>query len=61
MTEIYTIDELRSELSQLLKKQSETLEARVFGGVSDTEILEYDIRQEVISEIQERLSRSAAA
>ena len=61
MAEIYKIDELRSELVQLLKKQSETMQARAFGGVSDAEILEYDIREEIINEIEERLARSAAA
>lgn len=61
MSEIYTIDELRSELTRLLQQQSETLEARVFGGVSETEILEYDIRQEVIAQIEERLARSTTA
>jgi hypothetical protein len=61
MSEIYKIDELRSELTRLLQQQSDTLQARVFGGVSETEILEYDIRQEVITQIQERLARSAAA
>jgi hypothetical protein len=61
MAEIYNIDALRTELNQLLEKQSEVLNARVFGGASDTEILEYDLRQEVIAEIQERLARSAAA
>jgi hypothetical protein len=61
MTEIYDIDVLRSELNQLLQKQSEILEARVFGGISDAEILEYDIRQEIVCEILERLARSAAA
>lgn len=61
MTEIQNIDALRGELTQLLQKQSETLKARVLGGVSDTELLEYDLRQEVICEIQERLALSAAA
>lgn len=61
MTEIYNIDDLRTQLRQLLRKQSETQNARVFGGVSNTEIIEYDIRQEVIAEIQQRLARSAAA
>jgi len=59
MAEVYKIDELRSELDHLLNKQSETMRARVFGGVSDTEIIEYDIREEIIAEIQERLARSA--
>jgi hypothetical protein len=61
MTEISNIDELRTQLRQLLTKQSETQNARVFGGVSDTEIIEYDIRQEIIGEIQQRLARSAVA
>ena len=61
MNEIYNNDELRTQLTRLLKQQSETLQARVFGGVSETEILEYDIRQEVIAQIEERLARSAAA
>jgi|HubBroStandDraft_2_1064218.scaffolds.fasta_scaffold2748045_2 hypothetical protein len=61
MSELYNNDELRTQLTRLLKQQSETLQARVFGGVSETEILEYDIRQEVIAQIEERLARSAAA
>lgn len=61
MADIYKIDELRAELNQLLKKQSETLNARVFGGVTDTELLEYELRQKVIAEITNRLARSAAA
>ncbi len=61
MGEIYNIDELRSQLNEHLKKQSETLKARVFGGLSDTELIEYDLREEIISEIQRRLARSAAA
>ena len=61
MAEIHNIDALRTELNQLLERQRETLNARVVGGVSDTEIIEYDLRQEVIAEIQERLARSAAA
>lgn len=61
MSEIYDIDRLRAELNQLLKRQSEILNARVFGGVSDTEILEYDIREEMITDIQKRLARAKAA
>jgi hypothetical protein len=61
MTELHDTDALRAELNQLLQKQSETLKSRVFGCVSDKELVEYDRRQEVIGEIQERLARSAAA
>jgi hypothetical protein len=48
-----------SELAQLLKKQSEVLEARTSGGATDTEILEYEIRKEVIHQMCEQLARSA--
>jgi hypothetical protein len=34
------VDELRAEVSRLLKKQSEVLESRAFGAATDTEILE---------------------
>lgn len=61
MTEAYKIDELRSKLDHLLKEQSETLNSRASGGASDAEILEFDLRQEVIGEIQERIARSSAA
>lgn len=61
MSEIQNIEILRAELNELLRRQSETLQARMSGAVSDAEILEYDLRQEVISEIQKKLARSTAA
>ena len=54
------IEALRSELNQLLKKQTEVLESRVFGGATDTELLEYDLREEVIHEICDELTQSLA-
>lgn len=51
---------LREELGQLLKKQAEVLESRTFGGASDTEILEYEIRQEIIHEMCNQLANSDA-
>jgi hypothetical protein len=58
--ENYREEELRVELSQLLKKQAEVLESRSFGAATDTEILEYEIRQEIIHEICNELANSAA-
>ena len=55
------VEELRSELGQLLRKQSEVLDSRTFGGATDTELLEYEIRQEIIHEICDQLAHSAAA
>ena len=55
------IEELRGELTELLHKQSEVLESRAFGSAADSDILEYEIRQEVIHEICNQLANSAAA
>jgi hypothetical protein len=60
MTEIHDINDLRHQLRELLHQQSETLKARVFGGVSDLELIEYDLREKLIEEIQVQLARSAA-
>lgn len=49
---------LRGELVQLLRMQNELLESRTFGSTTDTEILEYELRQEVIHDICERLAQS---
>jgi hypothetical protein len=38
--DIHNLDGLRTELNQLLQKQSKTLDARMHGGVSDTELIE---------------------
>jgi len=59
--ENHRVEELRSELSHLLKKQTEVLESRTFGAANDADILEYEIRQEVIQEICNQLANSAAA
>lgn len=61
MSEIYKIEDLRAELKQLRQKQSETLNARIVGDVSDTDLIEYDLRQEIIVDIEERLARSSTA
>jgi hypothetical protein len=60
-TENNRIEELRAELDHLLQKQTEVLELRAFGAANDTEIIEYEIRQEVIHEICNQLANSAAA
>ncbi|MGA7926818.1 MAG: hypothetical protein WCA20_12550 [Candidatus Sulfotelmatobacter sp.] len=52
------VDELRAELNGLLKKQSEVLKSRAFGAADDTEILEYEIRREVIQEVCNQLAKS---
>jgi hypothetical protein len=40
-------EELRHELNQLLQKPAEILETRRLGTATDTQVLEYEIRQEV--------------
>lgn len=54
-------EEMRLELNELLRKQHEVLESRMLGTASDDDLLEYEIRQEIIHELCNILSRSAAA
>ena len=56
--ENYSVEELRSELNDLLKKQSEVLEARSHGTATDTELIEYEIRQEIVHELCNQLVHS---
>ena len=55
----YRTEELRLELNELLNKQHEVLESRVLGTASDDDLLEYEIRQEIIHELCNILSHSA--
>ena len=59
--ENYRADELRAELDQLLKKQAEVLQSRTFGTATDTDLLEYELRQEIVREIFNELANSVAA
>jgi hypothetical protein len=60
-TEIHHIEQMRSELDLLFKKQREILKSREFGVATDAEILEYEIRQEIIHAMCNELANSAAA
>jgi hypothetical protein len=51
-------EELRVELNELLRKQRQVLESRMFGIASDDDLLEYEIRQEIIHELCNALSHS---
>ena len=51
-------EELRLELNALLRKQHEVLESRMLGTASDDDLLEYEIRQEIIHELCNILSHS---
>ncbi len=50
------VEALRNELGQLLRKQTEVLESRTFGAATDADILEYEIRQEIIHEMCTQLA-----
>lgn len=52
---------LRKELSQLLRKQTQVLESRTLGAATEADILEYEIRQEIIHEMCNQLANSDAA
>ena len=50
------VEALRNELGQLLRKQTEVLESRTLGAATDADILEYEIRQEIIHEMRTQLA-----
>src|SRR6202140_955969 len=58
--ENYRVDKLRAELNQLLKKQSQVLESRSLGSATDTELLEYEIRQEIVHDLCNEQAHSIA-
>jgi hypothetical protein len=53
--EIHIVEEVCSELKQLLLKQTETLKAQTFGGLTEVELLEYEQRYERIRELCAKL------
>jgi hypothetical protein len=55
------IDDRRAVLDLLLKKQAQVLELRTLGAATETELLEYELRQETIHELCNQLAHSAAA
>jgi peroxiredoxin family protein len=58
--EEHHIEELRVELAELLRKQSDVLESRMLGCASDSDLLEYEIRQEIVHQLCNQLAHSAA-
>ena len=56
-TRMDSMGKLQTELSELLRKQRETLELRMLGTASDGDLLEYEIRQEIIHEMCNQLVR----
>jgi hypothetical protein len=57
----YPSEQLRFELQQLLRKQREVLDSRMFGTASDDDLLEYEVRQDIIHELCNVLANSPAA
>lgn len=53
-------EELRIELEELLRKQAGLMETRALGTASEPEILDYELRQEVIRDLCTQLGNSRA-
>jgi hypothetical protein len=51
-------EKLEAELAELLKKQAEFLESRSLRGATDSEILEFEVRQEIVKQICGELGHS---
>jgi hypothetical protein len=56
----YPSEQLRFELTQLLRKQRQVLDSRMLGTASDDELLEYEVRQDIIRELCNVLANTAS-
>lgn len=54
-------ERLQTELTDMLRKQREVLDSRMLGTASDSDVLEYEIRQEIIHEICNQLVRTVSS
>ena len=52
------IHRLQTELSELLRKQREVLESRMLGTANEGDLLEFEIRQEIVREVCNQLVRA---
>ena len=48
-------ERLQTQVRDLLRKQREVLDSRMLGTASDSDVLEYEIRQEIIRELCNQL------
>ena len=53
------VEKLHAELAKLVTKQAEFVESQSLGGATDSEILEYEIRQEIVQEICDQLGHTS--
>lgn len=54
-------DGLRLQLIELLRKQADCLNARSLGAATDVEIIDFELRQEVIHDLCKQLANSDIA
>jgi hypothetical protein len=56
--DVQHIEQLQAELSELLRKQRDVLESRMLGTASESDLLEYEVRQEIVHEMCNQLVRA---
>jgi hypothetical protein len=56
--DVQHIEQLQAELSGLLRKQRDVLESRMVGTASESDLLEYEVRQEIVHEMCNQLVRA---
>ena len=54
-------EELQAKFMELVREQTKTLEKQVFGGLTDSEMRDYERRQESLRDLQDKLHRSKRA
>jgi hypothetical protein len=56
--DVQHVEQMQAELSELLRKQKEVLESRMLGTASESDLLEYEVRQEIVHEMCNQLVRA---
>jgi hypothetical protein len=55
----YPSERLRIEVKELLRQQCRVLDSRMLGITSDDDLLEYEVRQDIVHELCKVLATSA--
>jgi hypothetical protein len=56
--DVQHVEQMQAELSELLRKQKEVLDSRMLGTASESDLLEYEVRQEIVHEMCNQLVRA---
>ena len=59
--DVQRIEQLQGEVRKLLRKQRDVLESRMLGTASEGDLLEFEIRQEIVRDICNQIVRAMSS